>query len=98
MQAVQYLNSSDLRGFTDLINCEDVEAGGQQREHWINAAAAEDGATLLELAITQQKIRFAETLLAAGARHDLVSAATGLAPFNMVGKIAKLKANNALKI
>ena len=29
VQAVQYLNSNDLRGFTDLINCEDVEAGGQ---------------------------------------------------------------------
>ena len=83
MQALQYLNSNDLRGFTDLINCEDVEAGGREREHWINAAAAEDGATLLELAITQQKLRFVETLLAAGARHDLVSAATGLAPAHL---------------
>ena len=40
MQALQYLNSNDLRGFTDLINCEDVEAGGREREEPLRGAGS----------------------------------------------------------
>ena len=77
-QALHYLDSNDLRGFTDFINSEDVEAGGEDRDHWINAPVDDDGATLLEVAIKEKKAKFVETLLAAGARPDLVSATSGM--------------------
>ena len=61
-QALHYLDSNDLRGFTDFINSEDVEAGGEDRDHWINAPVDHDGATLLEVAIKEKKAKFVETL------------------------------------
>ena len=56
--------NDDLRAFSDLINTEDVEAGGKNINHWINQPAdRESGETLIEIALTSQKKRFVEVLL-----------------------------------
>lgn len=42
--ALMLLQAGDLRGFTDLINVDDVEQGGGDAKHWINLPAGEGGA------------------------------------------------------
>ena len=42
--ALMLLQTNDLRGFTDLINVDDVEQGGGDAKHWINLPAGEGGA------------------------------------------------------
>ena len=80
VQALQFLYNDDLRGFTDFVNNEDVEARGEDRGHWINSPVVDDGSTLLEVSINKKREQFVETLLQVGARPDLVSPSSGLAP------------------
>ena len=49
-------------------------------DHWINQPANDEGASLMEVAINARKIKFVQNLLNAGARIDLVSKLSGLAP------------------
>ena len=86
-QAAQFLELNKLAEFTDLVNTEDVEAGGDQRNHWINSAVTDDGDSLLETAVKKRKVDFVQTLLRAGAKPDLVSQTSGLAPAHLCVKL-----------
>ena len=90
-QAFQFLQLNKLPEFTDLVNTEDVEAGGADKAHWINAAVNEDGDTLLEVALKLKKLDFVKTLLKAGAKPDLVSPSSGLAPAHLSVRLGHLQ-------
>ena len=91
VQALQFLYNDDLRGFTDFVNNEDVEARGEDRGHWINSPVVDDGSTLLEVSINKKREQFVETLLQVGARPDLVSPSSGLAPAHLCVNLADLR-------
>ena len=38
------LQAGDLRAFTDLINCGDVEQGAGEEGHWVNLTVVDTGA------------------------------------------------------
>ena len=82
-QAAQFLQLNKLAEFTDLVNTEDVEAGGEDKTHWINAEVNDEGDSLLVAAIKSRKADFVQTLLRAGAKPDLVSPSSGLAPAHL---------------
>lgn len=83
VQAAQFMELNKLAEFTDLVNTEDVETGGDQKTHWINAVVSEDGDSLLEAAIKKRKVDFVHSLLRAGAKPDLISQTSGLAPAHL---------------
>ena len=90
-QALFLMRTGDLRGFTDLLNTAEVEAGGAA--HWLNQPA-EGGASLLELAAREGRFQAAEVLVEVGARTDQVGEATGLTPLHVAveqGDLAMLK-------
>ena len=78
--ALSLLKADDLRGFTDLLNSEDTEAGAGHIHHWVNLPAEESGASLIEIATTLGKKKFLQCLIQVGARLDIVSQASGYAP------------------
>ena len=78
--ALSLLQADDLRGFTDLLNSEDTEAGAGHIHHWVNLPAEESGASLIEIATTLGKKKFLQCLIQVGARLDIVSQASGYAP------------------
>ena len=80
-----------MRGFTDFVNNEDVEIGAEDKSHWINSPVDDEGSTLLELALKKKKTRFIETLLQEGARPDLVSQVSGLAPAHLCVDLGDLR-------
>ena len=83
VQAATFLELNKLAEFTDLVNTEDVEAGGEDKTHWINAEVNDEGDSLLVAAIKSRKADFVQTLLRAGAKPDLVSPSSGLAPAHL---------------
>ena len=78
--ALSFLQSDDLRGFTDLLNTEDTEAAAGQVQHWLNLPAEESGAPLIEIAVRLGRRKFLECLVKVGARLDILSQASGFAP------------------
>jgi len=89
--ALFFLKNDDLRSFTDIINNIEVEANSGKRDHWINQPTDDAGATLLEIAIILEKKKFVETLVYAGARLDIVSQASGLAPPHLAAERGDLE-------
>lgn len=77
----------DLRLFTDIVNCADVEGREPfpvSEEHWMNKPVEgdEESNTLLMAAIRDHLHPYTEVLLKAGARADLYSQERGLAPIH----------------
>ena len=82
----------DLRLFTDIVNCADVEGREPfpvREEHWMNKPLEgdEESNTLLMAAIRDHLHPYTEVLLKAGARADLYSQERGLAPIHLAVQV-----------
>ena len=90
--AAQSMKVRDLRLFTDIVNCVDVEGKEPfpvSEEHWMNKPVEgdEENNTLLMQAISDHLHPYTEVLLKAGARADLYSQERGLAPIHLAVKV-----------
>ena len=82
----------DLRLFTDIVNCVDVEGKEPfpvSEEHWMNKPVEgdEENNTLLMQAISDHLHPYTEVLLKAGARADLYSQERGLEPIHLAVQV-----------
>jgi len=90
--ALNFLKSGDIRSFTDIINTAEVEAGGQEEQHWVNQPVEAGGGSLLEEAVRVGHHAAVAVLVRAGAARDLNSPGPGQAPLHTAAQLGDPRA------